>query len=242
MKMTASSFSYSGTELDALVEAKNYYRWILNYFAPYLGRRVIEVGAGLGTFSRFLLDFSRVCELIALEPADNLFPLLEQRFREDRRVRPLQGYLEDYAASLVADSVVLVNVLEHIADDAEFLRLAYEVLLPGGTVLVFTPALPPIYGSLDRKFEHHRRYTRAALTQKLAQAGLHLECLRYFNLPGLVTWFLAGKVLRRDTIKPVDVRFYDRWVVPCASKLERLWEPPLGQSLLAVARKPAGQT
>ena len=92
------------------------YRWILNYFAPYLGRRVIEVGAGLGTFSRFLLDFSSVCELIALEPADNLFPLLEQRFREDRRVRPLEGYLEDYAASLVADSVVLVNVLEHIGD------------------------------------------------------------------------------------------------------------------------------
>jgi SAM-dependent methyltransferase len=238
--MTVSSFSYSGTELDALAEAKNYYRWILNCFAPYLGRRVLEVGAGIGTFSRFLLDFGRVGELIALEPADNLFPLLEQRFREDRRVNPLKGYLEDFAASLVANSVVLVNVLEHIADDAKFLRLAYEVLPPGGAVLVFTPALPPIYGSLDRSFEHHRRYTRVALAQKLVQAGLHLECLRYFNLPGVVTWFLAGRVLRRDTIKPGDVRFYDRWVVPCASRLERLWEPPLGQSLLAVARKQAG--
>jgi len=237
-----TSFSYSGTELDALAEAKNYYHWILTYFEPYVGGKVVEVGAGVGTFSRFLLESPRVTELTAMEPADNLFPLLERRFAGERRVRTVKGYLEAFVDTLAADSVVLINVLEHIGDDAEFLRQAYKVLSPAGTILVFTPALPVLYGSLDRSFEHHRRYTKAGLAQRLHEVGFRLLCLRYFNLPGVATWFLAGRLLRKNTLRSSDVRFYDRWVVPWESKIERKWEPPFGQSLLAVALKPGGQT
>lgn len=235
--MTVPTFSYVGTELGGLSEANNYYRWILTHFRPHLGKRIIEVGAGIGTFSEFLLNTANASELFLVEPAENLFPVLQQRFSGDTRVKPMRGYLEDLATSLAADSVVLVNVLEHIANAEALLEVAHLHLVPGGTILLFVPALRSLYGTLDKAFGHVQRYSKSLLGDKLQQAGFHLVRLRYFNFPGMFTWFLAGKLLRRSTLRPVDVRLYDRWVVPWASKLERYWEPPLGQSLIAIARK-----
>jgi SAM-dependent methyltransferase len=235
--VTTSSFWYSGTELDALAEAHNYYRWILSYFTPHIGTSVVEIGAGLGTFSACLLSATSLRRITLIEPADNLFPLLKRRFVDDLRVEVRKGYLEDFAVSLRVDTVVKVNVLEHAENDAEMLRLIHEVLLPGGRILLFTPALPFLYGTLDKKFEHYRRYTKGELRSKIEEAGFRLHEIRYFNLLGVISWFLLGKVLRRKTIRPGGVKLYDRWVVPWLSRLERRWEPPLGQNLLAIGQK-----
>jgi len=228
------------TELDALAEAKNYYRWILRRFRPFLGKRVVEVGAGIGTFSKFLLEVG-VDELILVEPAKNLFPILQQRFSGDPKVRVVHGYLENLADMGVTasgvDSIVLVNVLEHIEDDGRALKAAYRVLIPAGTLLLFVPALPWLYGTLDAAFGHARRYTKRSLSSKLTDAGFRILELRYFNLPGVISWFVAGKLLRRRTLQDRDVRLYDRWVVPWASRVEERWKPPVGQSLLAVGQK-----
>jgi SAM-dependent methyltransferase len=233
-----NTFCYSGTELDAFIEARNYYRAILKFFSPYVGARVVEVGGGIGTFSTFLLGLMNVRELTTLEPAANLFPLLSRRFSEDSRVRCVNGYLHDYPVSGDIDTVVSVNVLEHIEDDRRFLRSAQRILAPGGTILLFTPALPALYGTLDRQFGHYRRYTKCGLADELRSAGFSLEFLRYFDLPGVLGWFLATRVLKRDTIRSSDVRNYDRFVVPWSSKIERWWEPPVGKNLLAIGRKP----
>lgn len=229
---------YSGTELDSLVEARNYYRAILKFFRPYVGARVAEVGAGIGTFSSYLLDLDAVRELTVLEPAENLFPLLDRRFAGDARVKCIKTYLQHDLALSDIDTVVSVNVLEHIEDDGEFLRTAEQILAPGGTILLFTPALPALYGSLDRQFGHHRRYSKTALTEGLRAAGFVLESLRYFDLPGLLGWFIATKVLNQESLRPADVRNYDRFVFSWAAKLEHWWGPPLGKNLLAIARKP----
>jgi len=233
----ATSFSYSGTELGALAEARNYYHWILTYFAPYVGYSMVEVGAGIGTFSGFLLDGTRLRKITLIEPADNLFPSLERKFAGDPRVELKRGYLKDFASSLRADSVASVNVLEHAEDDEEQLRLMHQILVSGGAALLFTPALPALYGSLDMSFEHYRRYTKRELRSKMERAGFEVQLLRYFSLPGVALWFLAGRVIHRRTIRPTEARLYDRWVVPLISRLERRWEPPLGQSLLVVGKK-----
>jgi hypothetical protein len=137
------------------------------------------------------------------------------------------------------DSVIAVNVIEHIRDDAEFLQRTFSALAPGGTVVLFAPALGVLYGTLDESFEHYRRYSKPELIRMLTQARFSMEKVLYLNFVGIFTWFLAGRVLRRRTLRPAQVRLYDRWVVPWISKAERLWEPPLGQSLLAIGRKPA---
>lgn len=233
----SASYAYVGTELYALAEAKNYYRWVVSQFAPFLGKRVIEIGAGIGTFSLSILTHTTVSELVMVEPGDNLFPLLQKRFAGEPRVRIIHGYFQDLDPSASADSVVLVNVLEHVAEDRALLNDVHEVLLPGGTLLLLVPALSVIYGTLDEAFGHYRRYSVPSLADKLQEAGFQILLLSYFNLPGILGWFLTGRVLRRRTLKPRHVRLYDRWVVPWLSRLEGRWPPPFGQSLMAVARK-----
>ena len=136
-----------------------------------------------------------------------------------------------------ADSIVLVNVLEHISDDDALLLQIRQSLRPGGRVLLFVPALEWNYGSLDRAFEHHRRYSKAVLRKKLERAGFRVERARYVNFLGITSWFFAGRVLRQKTLKPRQVRWYDRWIIPWSFRLEQIWEPPLGQSLVVVAVK-----
>ena len=233
----SDSFVYSGTELDAMAEARNYCRWILDFFAPYLGKKIIEIGAGAGTFSQSLLSTGLASELILFEPGANLFPLLQQRFINDPRVRLWPTSFDPSVLAGPVDSIVLVNVLEHIFDDDALLLQIRESLRPGGHVLLFVPALEWNYGSLDKAFEHHRRYSKRVLRQKLQKAGFRVEQARYVNFLGTASWFLAGRVLRQKTLRPRQVRWYDRWIIPWSFKLERIWEPPVGQSLVAIAVK-----
>jgi SAM-dependent methyltransferase len=233
------SFTYSGEELDALEGARNYHRWIVRRFAPYLGRRIVEVGAGIGTFAEHLRAAAPDAELTLVEPAANNYPHLRARFAGQPRVRTVQGYLDDAGDAGSADALVAVNVMEHVRDDAGFLRAAHRLLAPGGHALLFVPALPAIYGSLDEAFEHFRRYTRRELDEGLRGAGLRPLRVAYTNLPGVAAWWLSGRVLRRRTVTARDARLYDRWVIPWLSAVERVWTPPLGQSLIAMARKDA---
>lgn len=237
----ATAFTYSGEELDAMAAAGNYYRWIAGRFAPFLGRRVVEAGAGIGTFAEHLLRAAPGVELTLVEPASNNYPHLEARFADHPRVRTRQGYLEDAGEAGCADAVVAVNVMEHVHDDAAFLRAAHRLLAPGGHALLFVPALPAIYGTLDEAFEHVRRYTRGVLAARLREAGFEPRTVRYTNLPGVAAWWFSGRVLRRRTVSAQDAALYDRWVIPWVSAIERIWAPPLGQSLFAVARKNEGQ-
>jgi SAM-dependent methyltransferase len=236
----AGGFTYSGEELDALAGARNYYGWIADGFAPYLGARIVEVGAGIGTFTEYLLARRPDARVTAIEPAVNNFPHLAARFAADPRVVAVQGYLDAGLPAGEADAVVAVNVMEHVEDDAGFLAAAARALAPGGHVLLFVPALPALFGSLDRAFEHYRRYTRPVLRGRLAAAGLEPLTVRYVNLPGVAAWWLSGKVLRKTSVAARDARVYDRWVVPWVRAIETRVPPPFGQSLLAVARKPGG--
>lgn len=229
-------FVYSGNELDAMAQARNYCRWIFQYFAPYLGAKVIEIGAGVGTFAELILNCETTSELVLFEAAHNLFPQLRQRFA-GRNVRLHCGPFEPSFLDSPPDSIVLVNVLEHVLEDGLLLSQIHDCLRPGGSLLLFVPALAWNYGALDEAFEHHRRYSRRGLTAKLLGSGFRIETMRYVNLMGIASWFFAGRVLRQTTLKPAQVRWYDRWVVPWSFKLENFWRPPLGQSLLAVAVK-----
>ncbi|HET7460569.1 MAG TPA: methyltransferase domain-containing protein [Longimicrobium sp.] len=231
-------FTYSGEELDALGEARNYYGWISSRFAPYLGPRIVEVGAGIGTFTAVLLERRPDARITAIEPAGNNFPRLARRFAGDARVTPVHAYLDGAVPDASADAVVAVNVMEHIDDDAAFLRASAAATVPGGHVLLFVPALPALYGSLDEVFEHCRRYTRRELVEKLSAAGLQPVSVRYMNFPGMLAWWLWAKVLRRKTITDRDARVYDRWVVPLVRAVEGVIPPPVGNGLLAIAKKP----
>ncbi len=172
-----------------------------------------------------------------MEPASNNHPHLAARWAADPRARTVHGYLSEAGGDGSADTVVAVNVLEHVEDDGAFLRTAHRLLSPGGHLLLYVPALPAIYGTLDEAFEHHRRYTRAGLDERLRSAGFRVLRLAYTNLPGVAAWWLSGRVLRKRTVSARDARVYDRWMIPWIAALERVWTPPAGQSLIAIAAR-----
>lgn len=237
---TSAGFRYASAELDSMAEAKNYYRWIAARFAPHLGSHAVEVGAGIGTFSEHLLRAAPHARLTLVEPAENNIGVLRERMAGEARVSVRHGYLDADAPESGATSVVAVNVLEHVEDDDGFLRAARRVLAPGGRLLLFVPALPGIYGTLDEAFEHFRRYTRPALRRKVADAGFGVDELHYVNLPGVLAWWASGVLLRKRTVTPRDARLYDRWAIPLIRAVESRWHPPLGQSLLLVATRTEG--
>jgi SAM-dependent methyltransferase len=239
MPLTPSGtrFQYSGSELDSLAEAKNYYTWVTKQFEPYLGETVIEVGAGIGTFSDYILASPKVKQLVAIEPAENTLPHLESRFEGNKQVRVLRGYLSEHYESLSANAIVAVNVLEHVEDHEAFLTEAHKTIVPGGHLLLFVPALPMIFGSLDKVFEHHRRYTKASLRKVIESAGWKPRRIAYMNFPGIAAWFMAGRILKKTSIAPADARAYDRLVVPWISRLEQLVPPPIGSNIIAIASR-----
>ncbi len=228
---------YFGRDLEAMSFALNYHRWIIREFEPYLGGAVAEVGAGAGNLTRLLLE--HVGELSAYEPSANMYPLLQENVAGAPGVRLVNGFFgtdSDPHARLF-QAVVYVNVLEHIEDDASEVAAMHRALEPGGHALIFVPALGWLYSDLDRKLGHFRRYRRQPLRQLFEEAGFEVVRCKYFDIAGILPWYLAFVLMKR-TISAGNVSLYDRLAVPVMSALERLVTPPVGKNLLLVARKP----
>jgi SAM-dependent methyltransferase len=219
-----------------------YYEWLLSRIAGSIRGRTLEIGAGIGTLSA---EIEPLCtELVLVEPAVNLYRRLDERFADAPRVSTCNATLEQAAAddpdrfSPGFDTIVSINVLEHIEDDIGTLRTASTLLRPGASLVLFVPSLPFLYGTIDAAVDHYRRYTKASLSKALSSAGLRPRRIEYFDLLGIVPWFIAGRILRR-TPSGSGLRNYDRFVTPVCRAFDRLVGPPLGKSLIAVA-EPAG--
>lgn len=230
------------TTLAVMGQAPNLYRWIWDEFRPYVGRVVLEIGAGLGHLTEWLAQLpGRVVYATDVDPA--LLGILAERLGH----RP-QVCIAPHDATQVfvppdghpPDTVLCVNVLEHLEDDARALQAIYASLASGGRLLLFVPAHPWLYGTVDRAIGHCRRYTKGDLLSKLTAAGFQVDRLRPFNLPGIVGWWWQGKVRRGTRLEPWQTRWFDR-LVPVIRRVPVLRGGWLGLSWLVVARKP-GET
>ena len=134
------------------------------------------------------------------------------------------------------DSVLYINVLEHIEDDRAELLNAYRALPAGGCLLLFVPALPQLYSEVDRSMGHFRRYYKKELIQRVKEAGFEVENARYFDLAGIIPWYV-NFVLLKNTFSAGSVALYDKVVVPSMRLFEKLITLPIGKNILLVARK-----
>ena len=216
-------------------KVSRYNRWMWQQLEPYVGRRVLEVGSGVGNMTRFLISRDRV---VATDLDAKYLQILHHLFDEYPQVTigpfdlnggPPPGGAQSF------DTVLCLNVLEHIEDDLRALRAMHDVLDPGGRLVLLVPALARLYGSLDRALDHFRRYERADLLDKLAAAGFTIEASRFFNLIGVIGWYVNSRILRRTTFPPVQLALYDR-LVPLF-RLESRLHLPFGMSLIVVAQK-----
>ena len=222
------------TTLERLAVAPRFNRWMFDRLAPWVGNTVLEVGSGIGNLSQFLMDRARVV-LTDTEPAYRAH--LERRFGHAPHVGVRELTLPDVPPDLAGkmfDTVICLNVLEHIERDREALAAMSGMLGPGGGVVLLVPALPALYGELDVALGHFRRYTPRTLRAVFAEAGLRVQHLEYFNLAGMPGWWFVSRVLRRPLIPSGSLRLYDA-LVPLF-RLERFLPWRVGQSLIAVGR------
>ena len=225
--------------LEILAAAPRYNAWQFEMIAPFLGQRILEVGAGIGSMSKEFLKTSP--ELLVVTDTDEFYRRrLQERFAGRKEVlvealtMPDPGAVARFLPHRL-DTAIALNVVEHIEDDVGTLAAMKSLLAPGGRVIVLVPALQAIYGELDRQLGHFRRYSRATLGTAFRHAGLRVERMIWFNRVGVLGWWFNGRV-RRVTRIPLDqLRGFDR-MVPLL-RLERFIPLPFGQSLIAVGRE-----
>jgi len=225
--------------LKQLAEAKRLQSWMFSVLRPSVAGPMLEIGAGIGTFSRLLLE-AGAAPLVLVEPEDACVAELRRVFADDARVDVAQELLPEAEALRSRPGTfryaLAQNVLEHIEDDVAALAAVVDALEPGGELAVLVPAHPFLYGRLDENFGHFRRYTRPRLRALIRDAGAELTSLRSFNMLGVPGWWIAGRTERLD-ISEGSLRAYEA-LVRFWRPVEELVRPPLGLSLVARAQKP----
>lgn len=241
LRFAASDRIYSaghngGEILARLARASRFNRWMADALRPYLGERVLELGAGSGNLTVQLMPRSLYC-------ATDINPFYLERLRELSQHRPYLSVQytdinrkETFPAGQKFDTVVCLNLLEHVADDAAAVRNIRDVLEPGGRAIVLVPQGPYLYGSLDRVLGHYRRYRVQDFTALANEAGLEVHVLKAFNRSGVPAWWLNGKALRRTTFGLFQIKILNL-LTPAFRRLDR-WLPFPPLSLVGIFQKP----
>ncbi len=220
-----------------LARADRYNRWMFRQLAPHLGQRVLEIGAGIGNLTRYLVGRELV---VATELNPRYVRILANTFEHHTRVEALSLDLTSFDPTGLQgrrlDTVLCLNVLEHVQDDRGALRRLFDTLVPGGRLILLVPAHRRLYGSIDRAIHHVRRYERAELIERLAEAGFQVDHVAFFNRAGVFGWYLNSVLLRRTRVPGVQLRLQNL-LVPLL-RAESALRVPFGLSLIAVGRRP----
>jgi len=228
---------YQGlTTLEVLTEAKNYNRWIAANFYPYIQAPLLEFGSGIGNISELISSYTPLC---LTDTDEQLLAHLNDKFSHINDVSvnffditqpPPENLVESF------QTVIGINVLEHVEDDEKALLHLGNVLQPSGRLLLLVPSKKWAYTELDRELGHFRRYEKKELGEKLAKASFQIEKLYFFNIVGLMSWMIRDKIQRSGGLRPYQVSSFDT-IVPILKFIESKVSMPLGISLIAIAQK-----
>jgi SAM-dependent methyltransferase len=200
--------------LDAFAGAPNFNRWMADTIRPYVGRRVLEIGAGMGNLTRQLLPGRK--RYVATDIDRDHLERLSNRLshRPNLEIAELNAAIPENHASFQGqmDTVICLNVLEHIEDDLGALRNIRSLLEDGGRAVILVPSGQSIYNSLDEELGHFRRYSEDDLRDRMTAAGFDVETVLRFNRASRPGWWLNGTVLKRRTISRLQLRNFDRLV------------------------------
>ncbi|HEY1220977.1 MAG: glycosyltransferase [Bryobacteraceae bacterium] len=200
--------------LEAFSGAARFNRWMADTILPFLGKEVAEIGAGIGNLTKVLI--ARRSRYVALDIDEEHLARLKARFHHRPRLEVRHcdlGNPEDFAPLAgQMDSVVCLNVLEHVEDDQTGLRNIHTILKSGGLAIILVPHDQRIFGAADRALGHYRRYSHEELRQRMEQAGFEVRRIVDFNRISRPGWYISGCLLNRADISPLALRTFDRFV------------------------------
>lgn len=212
--------------------------WLFEVVQPYMGQRILEIGCGLGNLLRLLTDRELV---FGTDISQDSIDYVRQEYGRYPNIKAAVLDVSDVAfpQSLPErfDTVVSLNVFEHIQYDTQALSNVFKVLDPGGKLILIVPAHPWLYGPMDRSIGHYRRYTIDDLAMKLKLVGFSICSQRYINPIGAIGWLVNGRVLRRQTPPAAQLTTFNK-IMPLVSALDRYVKVPFGLSVVSISERP----
>lgn len=233
----------SGTEtLKIISTADNFNQWMYQTVKPFCKGHILEIGSGIGNISRFLL--SDGFDVTLSDINNSYFDILNKKFEIFENLKEL--ILFDFAEKKLRqkypqmiekyDSVIALNVLEHIDDQGLAIENSLSLIKPGGNLIILVPAFQSLYNQFDIAVEHYRRYSVKSLHRVMSKPGFEILQTRYFNVAGILGWYVSGKIFHKDVIPGGQMGFYDK-LVPLWKIIDRLFGRYFGLSLICIARR-----
>jgi ubiquinone/menaquinone biosynthesis C-methylase UbiE len=229
--MSVESFEYIGSELNFFSRARNWKNYWISVLRPYISGDVLEVGAGLGANTAELKN-SEVCSVHCLEPDETLATQLRDAMRGQPGITVGIGTISSLSGRLF-DTILYIDVLEHIKNDKSELTDAIRLLRPAGRLIVLAPAHQALYGPFDRSIGHYRRYDRGSL-RSCSPPSARLEKMVYLDCVGLITSGAEKLILKQSMPKMGQILFWDKYIIPVSQALDPLFGYRLGKSIAAV--------
>lgn len=224
----------SSKTLESMSQAVWYNRWTKDQFSKYLTGQILEIGCGIGNFSTHLKDYGK---LTAIDI--NKDYIEDAKSKVDGQVDIGLGDIEKgeyFFKKRNFNTAVCINVLEHIKNDKEAIKNIYQILVPGGFLILLVPGHKFLFNSIDQSIGHFRRYEKNKLEKLLKDEGFDIIKSRNLNFLGSIGWFLVGKFFKESYVSEGKVKFFNL-ISPLFLTIEKMFEPPFGTSILVIARK-----
>lgn len=226
------SISHASDTLESMSQAVWYNRWTLNKFKKYLSGEILEVGCGIGNFTKSLKEYGNV---FAIDIDESYINEVKKVINSKAGVGDIEAG-KYFFGSKKFDALVCINVLEHIEKDKQALSNMYKLLKDDGHLILLVPAHNFLFGKIDESVGHFRRYGSKELTKNLEDCGFKILSCRKLNFFGAIGWFITGKIFRENRVDEDRIKIFNL-LAPFILPLEDLMEPPFGTSILIIAQK-----
>lgn len=233
--------TYIGQELEIFAHAANWKRYFSDQIGPYVGGKVLEVGAGIGATTEVLAPMAST-DWVCLEPDSQLVTTIDQKIQAGELpnyCRTVQGTIDQLPVEENFDTILYIDVLEHIEQDEKELLWASERLLPAGHLIVLAPAYNFLFSNFDEAIGHFRRYDREML-QLLTPPKTEVVSIKYLDAVGVITSLTNKFILGQSNPALSQIRFWDRWLVPVSRVVDHLVFHKFGRSIIGVWVKTDG--
>lgn len=229
MRNTASTET-----LESMSQAVWYNRWTLKKFEKYLTGDILEIGCGIGNFTKSLSKYGQV---YAIDINEDYIQKIKKNI--DSNVKVGIGNIETdeyFFRGKKFNVIVCINVLEHIKNDEMALKNMYKLLKEEGYLILLVPAFDFLYGEIDKSIGHFRRYNLKKIAKLLQDMGFRILNSRIINILGAIGWWFSSKVLSNNEVNEENIKIFNK-VAPLILPIEDMIEPPIGTSILIIARK-----
>lgn len=237
--MTENYSEKGDVNLDLLSKADNFTNWLFDTVKPYLGGTILEIGSGRGTYSKLTIDSFPNSKIILSDIDIKYVEQLKSKFVNERVsvVRLGLENKEDFKNLTNVDSVYALNVIEHVEHDVDAINNIYEILNPGGRLILVTPAYKFLFNCIDKTVDHYRRYTKKEMLEKVAQTKFKVKSLFFFNFLSILGWYWNGTIMKKEILNENALKFFN-FLVPALKFIEKyILRKTLGLSLVVVLEK-----